>query len=494
MKKIIILSYAFCVCKTKGLMLKNDFLLRLTFLPNCNKLRNFNAIIKVYYEFWKAKRTVPAYRSFLESQKFDTPSFNGFLPNIAEIPSIDKQNYVQKYSIETRCIHGKIPNKGVIIDESSGSTGNATNWVRGKKERNMNGRMIQFGLENLFGTAPKFVINAFAMGAWATGINVSINCLKFSKLKSLGPDKQKIINTLKDFGTNHSYVIMGYPPFLKILLDDNSIDWKTYKIDMIVGGESMSEGLRTYFLDKGIQKIYSSFGASDLELNIGAENDFTISLRKLIAENTNLRKALIAYNGAMPMIFQYNPIDFFIETNPEGELLFTINRPNYIAPKIRYNLKDKGYTVAYQDIMKIMKQENVDISKLILPKTDLPLMFHFGRNDLTVSFFGANICPMDIQETIFCLDILAQNTNSFFIEVKDDIDNNKTLIINIELKKNFEIDTILENTFFEKLAEINQDFREAKKMTTQTQLQIKTSKIGEGIFAENEYKIKSSYL
>ena len=47
----------------------------------------------------------------------------------------------------------------------------------------------------------------------------------------------------------------------------------------------MSEGMRKYLLKKGIKRIYSSYGASDLELNISSENPFTISLRGLINEN-----------------------------------------------------------------------------------------------------------------------------------------------------------------------------------------------------------------
>jgi phenylacetate-CoA ligase len=43
-----------------------------------------------------------------------------------------------------------------------------------------------------------------------------------------------------------------------------------------------------------------------------------------------------------PMIFQFNALDYLIETTPEGELLFTIGRQTSAAPKIRYNLHDLG--------------------------------------------------------------------------------------------------------------------------------------------------------
>ena len=42
-----------------------------------------------------------------------------------------------------------------------------------------------------------FVINAFALGPWATGMSVSMSIVDVSVLKSTGPDIAKIVNTLK---------------------------------------------------------------------------------------------------------------------------------------------------------------------------------------------------------------------------------------------------------------------------------------------------------
>ena len=77
----------------------------------------------------------------------------------------------------------------------------------------------------------------------------------------------------------------------------------------------MSEGMRDYLFQKGIKKAYSSLGASDLELNISAENDFTISLRRLLRSNQSLQSKILKHTGALPMIFQYNPTDFLIESS-----------------------------------------------------------------------------------------------------------------------------------------------------------------------------------
>ena len=354
-------------------------------------------------------------------------------------------------------------------------------------------------MRSLVGKEPLFVINAFALGPWATGVNVTMSCVSFSKLKSLGPEKEKIENTLKQFGKNHNYVIMGYPPFLKYLVDNSEIEWEKFNIAFIFGGESMSEGMRDYLFQKGITKAYSSLGASDLELNISAENDFTISLRRLLRSNQSLQSKLLKHTGALPMIFQYNPTDFLIESSEAGELIVTIGRPDYISPKVRYNIHDRGHTLSIKDLYSILKSLNISLDKLARPQTDLPLLFHYGRADMTVSFFGANISPTDINEVIYSLPELSKIVNSYNLTIDEDNEGNKKLIISIEVQKGETIELLdLEKTqaaFFDNLSKINQDFREARKMLPNNRLTIICFEdFGSGSFKENDIRIKAKYI
>jgi len=499
MRHLIILIYAWLIeIFRKPLMLSN-FTIRLIYIPGINKIRTFNSKARAYSEFIKAKRRVPAYKSFLKAHNFSKPSFSGLLPNIHEIPEIDKENYIKKFSIDARCIGGKIPTKNIIIDESSGSSGTATNWVRGLKERKRNAKMIEFGMRTLVGKEPLFVINAFALGPWATGVNVTMSCVPFSKLKSLGPEKEKIENTLKQFGENHNYVIMGYPPFLKYLVDTSEIEWDKFNIAFIFGGESMSEGMRDYLFRKGIKKAYSSLGASDLELNISAENDFTISLRRLLRSNQSLQSKILKHTGALPMIFQYNPTDFLIESSETGELIVTIGRPDYIAPKIRYNIHDRGHTLSLKDLYSILKSLNISLDKLEKPQTDLPLLLHYGRADMTVSFFGANISPTDVNEVIYSFPELSEIVNSYNLSIDEDKEGNKKLIISLEVQKGETTELLdlkkTQVTFFENLSKINQDFREVRKMLTNNSLTVLCFEdFGSGSFKENDIRIKAKYI
>lgn len=499
MKHILILIYARLIEIYRKPLMLSDKSISLIFMPGFNKLRNFNAKARAYAEFVKAKNSTPGYKQFLQSKNFSKPTFSGFTPNTQEIPYTDKENYVKIYSMDERCVNGKVPENNVIIDESSGSSGNATNWARGIKERTRNAKIIKFGMRNLFGKEPMFVINAFALGPWATGVNVTMSCVSFSKLKSLGPDKIKIENTLKHFGKNHKYIIMGYPPFLKMLVDNSEINWTEYNVSFLFGGESMSEGMRDYLLGKGIKKCYSSLGASDLELNISAENDFTISVRRLLRSNDSLKNKLLKHTGALPMIFQFNPADFLFESSPEGELIVTVCRPDYIAPKIRYNIHDRGHVIQLKELYDILNELNIDINQLEKPQTDLPILLHYGRADMTVSFFGANISPTDIQETLYNLPDLSHKVNSFCLSINEAKDGDKQLVISFELQEQFNENTLNKNElqiqFYEKLSETNQDFREAKKMlVNNNQTIIAFYEMAKGPFENNDIRIKSKYI
>lgn len=499
MKNILLIVYAHLVEGCRRILFLSAPSMKLLFIPGMSRLRKFNGTARAYLQFLRARRKVPAYKEFLQSKQFSGPSFSGFLPKLHEIPVIDKENYIKMYDIDSRTIGGKLLGKQIIIDESSGSSGTAINWARGPFERKRNAMMIKFGIRNLFGKKPLFIINAFALGAWATGINITMSCVRFSTIKSPGPDKTKIENTLVHFGKKHKYIVMGYPPFLKMLVDQSQINWKEYDVSFIFGGESMSEGMRDYLLEKGIKKVYSSLGASDLELNIASENDFTISLRRLLRDNDALRKRLLQFGGALPMVFQYHPADFLIESSAKGELIITICRPGYISPKIRYNIHDRGHVMDIKNLYSIMDDLSIKRDMLAQPTTDLPLLFHYGRADMTVSFFGANISPVDINEVIFLMPELASTVSSFCISAPEDETGNKKLVIHLELQNNIsqaaENYGKIEKDFFAHLAMVNQDFREAIRIANKANtVTLSFYSNLQGPFANRDNRIKAKYI
>ena len=88
---------------------------------------------------------------------------------------MDKVSYAQRWPLEALCQGGQLPRRGAVIDESSGSSGKASNWVRGADERAATRRLIQYSARATFGEQSFVLLNAFALGPWATGMNVSIH-------------------------------------------------------------------------------------------------------------------------------------------------------------------------------------------------------------------------------------------------------------------------------------------------------------------------------
>jgi len=56
------------------------------------------------------------------------------------------------------------------------------------------------------------------------------------------------------------------------------------------------------------------------------ETESSIDIRKLLISNKNVVINVLKFDGAIPMIFQFNPLDFVYETNAEGELIISFAR------------------------------------------------------------------------------------------------------------------------------------------------------------------------
>jgi phenylacetate-CoA ligase len=497
MKQFLILCFLVVASAVRKFMMKQDWLYKSLFAPQLAGFRELVGKWKAWRVFENAKRNCPAYAQFVSDNPGTEVKWRGWVPDLSDVTATEKKNYVLKYPLLERCYFGEFPWKGGLIDESSGSSGKPNNWVRGPAERKEVGRIMQIAMRHLLGDEPVFFLNAFALGPWATGMNVSGFVSDVCLLKSIGPDAAKIITTLKDFGPKYRYIIAGYPPFLKALVDSDEINWSDYNIIAFYGGEGISEAMRDY-LGKGFKKVFGSYGASDLEINIAAENDFTIRLRKLILANPSLRARFCKYDGD-PIVFQYNPMDYLIETNEEGELIITICRVANVAPKIRYNIRDRGQVIRFSEVAEILEEEGYPISSLdVDPVAELPVLLHFGRADLAVAFYGCKITPNEIEKIVFENRTLAPIVELFALVTNEDERSNKLLTVALELRPGkVAPDDVeaLSREVFEQLATANQDFRESRKMIpTGLEPQLKFFASRTGPFEGKDIRLKSKYI
>jgi phenylacetate-CoA ligase len=449
-------------------------------------------MLRAHAVYLKAKDCCPAYQAFLENEGYRQRG----RWQLVDLPVTTKENYVRKFSIVDRCYHGRLPAAGVVIDESSGSSGVPNNWVRSAEEREDVKRILQLNYQLIYRDQGCILLNCFALGPWATGMNVSMSLVDVGILKSIGPEQQKLENTLEIFGRDYRYLVFGYPPFIKTFVDTTRLDLQQYRLDLIVGGEGISEPLRAH-LRQFFQSVISSYGASDLEINIGVETELTINLRRLCMRDRELSQLLFG-RELPPMIFQYNALDYIIETTPAGELLFTIGRQTSAAPKLRYNLHDLGGTLTHQQLTASLAAKGVDVFTLAKPQSRFPLLYVFGRSDLTVPFFGAKVYPTDIEEIINADASLVKQINSFQIASYEDEAINRRLQIRLETVRNLAQPLAstaeLHQTFFAGLCRVNQDFREVTKMFDSSCVELEIYGFEEGPFSGRDIRIKNKYV
>ncbi|RUR13183.1 hypothetical protein [Legionella sp. km772] len=278
--------------------------------------------------------------------------------------------------------------------------------------------------------------------------------------------KDEIIELSKKLNAEKTQILItGYPPFLKDFAA--YVKMKGYKLSefsliSIVGGQAISEAMRDILIRDGFNDIYSSYGASDLDVNLGSETDDEIIVRKAIENNPGLARELYGVNKGLPMVFHYDPMNNHVECDnteqSKDDLIFTTTRNDRSSPRIRYNLGDKGRIYAASDVQALLAKYGI----FHKPKTPFPLMFIWGR-DSTVVFNGANLAFTELERAVADLDTDGQILKKAFYSYQDAEGNDK---LEFWLELNDEVDLFDDETMrnfaqqlITKLVGMNQDFR-----------------------------------
>lgn len=459
---------------------------------------------------WRAARSVPAFRDFLAASGVEVPNLLP-LGILAHLPETDKRTYVDRYPLLDRCIGGAVPFPGTTIDESSGSTGTPYNWIRGRREREVAHRNIGFFARYAFGAAPLVTINAFSMGAWAAGFNMSLGMLRHGVVKSVGPDLDKILSTLRYLGPGYRYLISGYPPFLKYMLDEGErrgFPWSDYELHALVGGEGMTEELRDRLLGR-FRSVFSGYGATDIEIGMAGESPVSIAVRRVARARPDVRQALFGTDSRLPMVFQYNPLIHYMEVNAAGEVVCTVSRLDLLAPRIRYNVHDSGGIVEFGEVRRVLAGFGFDLDRLgAAPEAagprgplpwarpiPLPFLWIHGRSDATISVMGANIYPEDIESILYGEPELARRIHSFLLAVVADEGGTPRPSIALELVSEEGVDDAWRAATADRLRDglvgLNIDYRSSiVEFPDAMQPIVETWPLGGGPFAADAGRIK----
>ena len=364
---------------------------------------------------------------------------------------------------------------------------NTSNWIR-----------YTFPTERLF------ALNAFSMGAWATGTNMGVALSQACMVKSTGPDLDRIVDTIERFGDEFDYLITAYPPFLKHVvdrLDAQGFDWQRTRVYGAVGGEAMTEAMRDH-LERRLVKVRSGYGASDVQIGIAGETDLSVWARKLLVARRDVREALLRPGeDRVPMVFQYNPLENYIEINELGEAVVTVNNISVLSPKLRYNVGDEGLTMTRPELVRRLESLGVIEPRQALPQGwAAPFFFLYGRRDSTISYMGANIYPIDVEYGLYRDESLAAAIESFCIELEESADLESRPVVHVQLREAMALDgqataERLRRGLVDHLASASRDFAESlREDPSAAEIRVVLHDHGSGPFAGMRTNVKNVYV
>ncbi|KTD13252.1 hypothetical protein [Legionella jamestowniensis] len=295
-------------------------------------------------------------------------------------------------------------------------------------------------------------------------LNAELTKLDAASARIIKANKSKIFALAQQLNQEKSQIVIaGYPPFLKDLsayIKEKGHNLADFSAIGVVGGQAISEAMRDLLVKEGFNAIYSSYGASDLDINLGVEAEDEILIRKSIEKNPGLARELYGANKGLPMVFHYDPMNYHVECLNDDEkdsLVFTCTRDDRSSARIRYNLGDKGRVFAASDVQALLAKYGI----FHKPRTNLPLLFVWGR-DSTVVFNGANLAFTELERAITDTDTEGTILKKAFYTYQDLDSGVEKLEIWLELDEGVELAEHGEDyaqNLMARLAVLNQDFR-----------------------------------
>ncbi len=424
--------------------------------------------------FRNVANNVPAYQDFLAKQGIESHSIQS-LADFSKLPKITKENYISKYPLSELCYHGRLQTCDFIA-ASSGSTGKSTFWPRFLTDELEIATRFEQIFYDSFQSDKKtsLAVVCFALGTWVGGM-FTTNCCRHLAAKGYpitvitpGNNKTEILRVVQELGGNFDQVILlGYPPFLKDVIDTgiaNQIQWKQYRIKLVMAGEVFSEEWRNLVAHRiGSENpacdFASMYGTADAGV-LANETPLSITIRQFLAATPPAAKALFG-ESRLPTLVQYDPSSRFFEVE-EGNLLFSGDNG---IPLIRYNIFDHGGLISYADMIEFLADWGFDPIRQL--KNDrgihqLPFVYIFGRSNFTVSYFGANIYPENVTVGLEQPIIREWITGKFVLQVQEDIDKNRFLSVVVELAPGVENQeqkrVSITNSILTQLLRLNSEF------------------------------------
>jgi phenylacetate-CoA ligase len=241
-----------------------------------------------------------------------------------------------------------------------------------------------------------------------------------------GNVKPEITRVLAELAPRFEQVVLlGYPPFLKDVIDHGA-GWEKMNLKLVLAGEVFSEEWRALVaaragIDDPAGAFASMYGTADGGV-LACETRASITARRWFAEPEHRAEAKALFgDDRLPTLAQFDPFVRTIES-VDGSLVVS-GRAG--VPLVRYGILDRGGVISWDDL-----RARVPVA---LAGHPLPFVWVFGRGAFAVSIYGANVFPETVSIGLEQPDVAPSVTGKFVLEVKEDADRDVALWIAVEL-------------------------------------------------------------
>lgn len=402
--------------------------------------------------FREAAKRVPAYKDFLKKHRINPDKIKTF-KDFELLPTTDKKSYLREYPLEKLCWDGTLK-KQLVFTATSGSTGEPFYFPRGHQLDWEYSIISELFLRNSsYKEEPILIIICLGMGVWIAGVlnyqafKIAAERGKYSiSILTPGINKGEILKAIRLLSPNfRQTILLGYPPFLKDIIDDAlslGIDIKKLNIRFLSGAEAFTEKFRDQLVkEASIRSPYldtlNVYGTADIG-SMAWETPISILIRRLAVKRTKFFESIFSQINKTPTLAQYNPLFITFEAVNEDIIL----TGNSAIPLVRYAVGDHGGVLSFRDVTSKAGKCNFDLKeearKVGIEKSiyKLPFVYVYERKDLSTTLYGLQIYPEIIKEALLDEPHGKFLTGKFSMLTKFDKKNNQYLEINLELRKN----------------------------------------------------------
>jgi len=241
-------------------------------------------------------------------------------------------------------------------------------------------------------------------------------------------------------GSFEQIVLLGYPPFLKDVVDTaraRGMSLGASRIKLVLAGEVVSEEWRTLLAERlgQVDVLHDSaslYGTADAGV-LATETPLSIALRRFFAAHPEVARERFG-ESRLPTLAQYDPFARYFEER-DGTLLFTADGG---VPLVRYHIADTGGIAAYRAMLDFALARGFVMPSELEAKgargvRELPFVWVFGRSHFTVSFFGANVFPENVTVALEEAPIHDWVTGKFVLLAEEDAARDRRLRLVVEL-------------------------------------------------------------